>query len=204
MAGVKTIFEFPNGIRYEGTVNRKKLPHGLGCIIYPNGSRYDGLWKDGKKDGKGKQIFSVSEQYDGEWKANKKEGKGIYAFSNGDLYDGFYSNDKRHGNGTYRHTNGGNRSAAPAAACCVLAGRSWPLRVPMRLRGCACVRRVQARHLRDARPARQDPRRQAYSLFCLSALTTPRCVGLSLSHTNFRSRSLARTRARSLTHRRGL
>ena len=161
MAGVKTVFEFPNGIRYDGTVNRKKLPHGTGSIIYPNGSRYDGLWKDGKNDGKGKQIFSVSEQYDGEWKANKKEGKGIYAFSNGDLYDGFYSNDKRHGNGTYRHTNGGNRRCVPAGRSCLCACPCGCACVRRASGVCVCARRVQAHHSRDARPARQHPRRHA-------------------------------------------
>ena len=55
MSGLKTILEFPNGIRYEGTINRKKLPHGSGNIVYPNGSRYDGQWKEGKKDGKGER-----------------------------------------------------------------------------------------------------------------------------------------------------
>ena len=56
------IYEFPNGIRYEGQVDRAGLPNGLGVITYPNASKYDGEWKEGMKEGRGKQSFSSSEQ----------------------------------------------------------------------------------------------------------------------------------------------
>jgi hypothetical protein len=35
----KRVLEFPNGLRYEGTVNNEGMPQGKGMAIYPNGSR---------------------------------------------------------------------------------------------------------------------------------------------------------------------
>ena len=40
----KTV-EFPNGLRYDGKVNKQGLPHGAGKVVYPDGSSYVGEWK---------------------------------------------------------------------------------------------------------------------------------------------------------------
>ena len=57
------VYEFPNGVRYEGEVNRQGLPEGQGTIVYPDGSNYEGEWKNGMKDGRGRQVFTESEEY---------------------------------------------------------------------------------------------------------------------------------------------
>jgi hypothetical protein len=43
---------------------------------YANGDKYDGEWKDSKREGKGVQYFAVGTKYDGEWENDKMSGKG--------------------------------------------------------------------------------------------------------------------------------
>lgn len=38
-------------------------------------------------------FFPKGARYEGEWKNDRKEGKGCYHFSNGDHYDGEWRND---------------------------------------------------------------------------------------------------------------
>lgn len=57
----------------------------IGVFYYNNGRRYEGDWKDGKRNGKGnlqsKSIgilyFNNGNWYDGEWKSNNRDGLGI-------------------------------------------------------------------------------------------------------------------------------
>ena len=39
---------------YQGETNDKSIPHGQGFHTFPNGSTYEGEWKEGKRHGKGK------------------------------------------------------------------------------------------------------------------------------------------------------
>lgn len=69
------------------------IPNGLGTVLcinwigkytYANGDVYEGQWKNGKKDGKGKDGYKVigtmnyanGDKYDGQWKDDKKSGLG--------------------------------------------------------------------------------------------------------------------------------
>ena len=47
----------------------------------------------------GEYTYANGDKYDGEWKDNKKDGKGILSCANGDKYDGNWANDKRNGEG---------------------------------------------------------------------------------------------------------
>ena len=40
------IYEFPDGLKYEGQINLDGLPHGTGKIFYPDGTKYEGEWKN--------------------------------------------------------------------------------------------------------------------------------------------------------------
>ena len=51
---------------------------------YNNGDKYNGTWKNDKRDGKGIMEYSNGSIYDGTWKNNLKEGKGIYSLNNND------------------------------------------------------------------------------------------------------------------------
>ena len=50
---------------------------GKGIHYYNNGSRYEGDFRNGKKEGKGKYIYNNGDRYEGDWKNDIKEGKGI-------------------------------------------------------------------------------------------------------------------------------
>jgi antitoxin component YwqK of YwqJK toxin-antitoxin module len=45
-------------------------------------------------------------KYEGEFKNNKREGKGIFYYNNGDRYEGDYKNDKREGKGILYFNDG--------------------------------------------------------------------------------------------------
>jgi len=66
----------PDKYYYKGQfLNNKK--NGTGTMLFHNGSRYEGQWKDGERSGKGKYQDSLSKYYyEGEWKESKKEGYG--------------------------------------------------------------------------------------------------------------------------------
>ena len=72
------------------------------------GDRYEGEWKNNKKEGKGIYYWNNGDKYDGDWRNGKFEGKGIYYYNNGDRYEGDWRNDKFEGKGIY-YFNNGNR-----------------------------------------------------------------------------------------------
>ena len=98
--------EFGN---YIGQVINGKA-EGKGICNFFNGDRYEGEWKDNKKEGKGVYYWNRSpwkgDVFEGEWKNNKKEGKGIYYFSDGDFYEGNWKNGKQDGKGIYYYSDG--------------------------------------------------------------------------------------------------
>jgi hypothetical protein len=48
--------------------------------VFKNGDKYEGTFKDGNIDGKGKYTSKDGEVYDGEFKDNKHFGFGILTF----------------------------------------------------------------------------------------------------------------------------
>ena len=97
--GIAQVYTSNNKCVYQGPIKNRK-PHGKeGKWFYNNGVlRYDGNWKDGKRNGKGKS-FGVDGGlcYDGNWKDGKKDGKGKY-YNDGDLlYDGNWKDGKMDG-----------------------------------------------------------------------------------------------------------
>ena len=63
---------------YKGSFSEGNI-EGNGYLIYLNGSKYDGAWKDNKRDGFGEYI-----EYDGN-----------------SIYKGYWQNDVKHGRGTF-------------------------------------------------------------------------------------------------------
>ena len=56
---------------------------GKGVQIWPDGSRYEGSWKDDKANGYGRYIqLSTEIIYQGYWKEDKKHGKGVELHKN--------------------------------------------------------------------------------------------------------------------------
>ena len=99
-------YYFPSGNRYEGEWKDKKK-NGQGTYYLSNGERqYEGEWKDDKKDGRGTLFIANGERYEGEWKDGKQNGTGTYYYANGDRYDGGWKDGKQNGTGTYYYANG--------------------------------------------------------------------------------------------------
>ncbi len=96
----------PNGSNFNGDFKNGKK-NGYGVLKFKNGDEYAGEWKDNKKDGKGRYTWKNRGSYYGEWKNNKIHGEGVETFSNGEYYIGEFSENKRHGRGLF--TRPGNR-----------------------------------------------------------------------------------------------
>ena len=110
------LIKFKNGSCYDGELNDHGMPHGKGYMVSPSptGSgrhdRYEGEFKNGKKDGFGYMDYELNgyvAEYEGEWKDNKRCGKGSYKrYSMGGgashtyKYEGEWLNDMEHGEGT--------------------------------------------------------------------------------------------------------
>ena len=60
----------------------------MGIYISIEGYKYEGEFKNGLREGKGKIKYKNNDKYDGMWKNDKYNGKGIYYFHDGSIYDG--------------------------------------------------------------------------------------------------------------------
>ena len=77
----------------------KDLPQ-LGPFIYKNetSATYTGQYKDGKRHGRGLQVWEDGSVYDGYWKADEIHGKGMM-FHSGGRYKGDLVEGQSHGRG---------------------------------------------------------------------------------------------------------
>ena len=71
---------------------------GKGTQTLPDGSKYVGNWKNGKKHGQGTLTYPDGSMYVGELKEDKKNGKGTYTWGKGDyegqIYLGVWKDDE--------------------------------------------------------------------------------------------------------------
>ena len=91
---------------YYGSRDPSGLPHGVGKMIYDDGSVYEGRFLHGLKNGKGIQTWPIGDKYDGEWKDDKMDGKGIYIWSDKSIYNGNFILGERNGLGKCWDSNG--------------------------------------------------------------------------------------------------
>ena len=66
---------------------------------------YEGYWKNGFKDGFGREIFPSGSCYEGQFKAGLREGQGVYTWANGDQHKGAWLQNKRYGKGKFTKPN---------------------------------------------------------------------------------------------------
>jgi hypothetical protein len=95
-----------SGFTYDGEVDARSCPSGQGCLVFPQGDRYDGEFMNGRRCGRGKYTFSNGDVYEGLWKNDVREGRGILRYANGDVYEGMWSNDVRCGLGSLLFSDG--------------------------------------------------------------------------------------------------
>eukprot|EP00826_Nyctotherus_ovalis_P018707 TRINITY_DN1563_c0_g4_i3.p1 TRINITY_DN1563_c0_g4~~TRINITY_DN1563_c0_g4_i3.p1 ORF type:complete len:311 (-),score=106.52 TRINITY_DN1563_c0_g4_i3:49-981(-) len=97
---LKSLRVVENDSQYYGFWNKDTDERdGNGVMIWIDGSRYDGTWKENKASGRGRLIHADGDVYDGEWKDDKAHGKGKYTHQDGALYEGDWVEDKQHGYG---------------------------------------------------------------------------------------------------------
>ncbi len=124
--------EFRDGARYVGEYKEDKekvqILHGKGEYISRD-FRYNGEFRDGKKQGKGVYIWANNDRFEGDFSNDQASGKGKWEFAsgdsytgdvlnavmvgkgvlvakNGDRYEGLFADGKPHGQGTYVFANG--------------------------------------------------------------------------------------------------
>lgn len=88
-------------------VLKEGVRDGVGRLTWSNGDRYEGDFKNGLRHGTGTMFEQKgSRKYVGTWVLSQKEGKGVEIFANGDKYIGEYARDRFHGQGEL-YTKGG-------------------------------------------------------------------------------------------------
>jgi hypothetical protein len=80
-------FDYPDGSRYEGETKDGKR-HGQGTWTRPDGTRYVGMWKNDKPEGQGTISWPDGRKYVGEWKAGKRHGYGTDIHPDGHSLEG--------------------------------------------------------------------------------------------------------------------
>jgi len=53
-------------------------------MVWKSGAKFEGIYKEGIKEGKGTFVYPSKAYYTGDWKDDMKDGYGIYYFANGD------------------------------------------------------------------------------------------------------------------------
>ena len=76
----------------------------FGKCIYENG-KYEGYFKNNKRNKKGIMIYNNGDIYEGYWLNDKKNGKGIINYHNNEIYEGDFVDDKKEGNGAMNFKN---------------------------------------------------------------------------------------------------
>ena len=69
----RSVVDIDEGVLYEGEwVHSDQLPYGIrmgrGVQLWPDGSRYEGYWKDGKANGPGRLLHVNGDCYEGIWR----------------------------------------------------------------------------------------------------------------------------------------
>jgi hypothetical protein len=84
------------GNRLEGEFHDGMIRRGN--VTYPNGDHYDGDLNGGRS-GHGIYISMNGVRYEGEWRDDKRNGRGVLNWPNGDRYEGDFRDGKANGHG---------------------------------------------------------------------------------------------------------
>jgi hypothetical protein len=69
--------------------------NGKGIYSWKDGRKYEGDYKDDKKEGFGIYVWADGRRYEGGWKNGKQHGEGKYFLPNGDVKYGLWDSGKR-------------------------------------------------------------------------------------------------------------
>ncbi len=104
---------FKNNISYYGSSDENNNFRGKGILIFENGDRYDGNFKNHKRDGCGRFSFmggNVYEYYIGQYVDDQPNGLGRLRWKNGDEYRGNFKDYECEGKGVFKSANGYSKS----------------------------------------------------------------------------------------------
>ena len=89
-----TTIRYSDKDRFNGYLNKKDQPYGLGTHYLFDGDKYVGEFKNGLYDGLGTYYFSNGTKHIGEFKKNNREGYGMEIDENGDIITGIWEDDE--------------------------------------------------------------------------------------------------------------
>ena len=73
-----------------------------GKLVWADGSKYEGQYKSGSRDGDGKMVYKDRARYSGQWKKGRAHGEGRFMWPDGRVYVGAFIQGKRTGVGVMR------------------------------------------------------------------------------------------------------
>ena len=85
---------------------QSQIEDGRGILVLPDGSKYDGTFKDNKYHGMGTLYYANGDRYTGDWACNKRQGWGVYKHANGMKYAGEWNEDLKDGFGRTEYPDG--------------------------------------------------------------------------------------------------
>ena len=82
------------GRLFKGQYNKKTGERdGVGIQIWPDGSKYEGMWRKDKANGRGRMTHANGDMYEGQWREDKANGHGIFIDANSAMYTGEWVDD---------------------------------------------------------------------------------------------------------------
>lgn len=111
------VISYPDGGRYEGHLRNGKR-HGQGTYYYPTGDRYSGSWTGNLRNGGGAYHWVNGAKFEGEWRNGRQHGKGVLTYADGGVLEATWSNG--------RMLNPGESIEAPAQPAYPAAPRARP------------------------------------------------------------------------------
>lgn len=81
-------YRYDDGTRYIGDWNQRGQKHGMGSMMFSDGTRYDGAFSNGVCSGLGVMCFPDGAKYEGEFMQGWFHGHGVFWRSDGMKYEG--------------------------------------------------------------------------------------------------------------------
>lgn len=103
-------YEYQTGTQYYGPIANGEPGEGRGTMVYSSGNRYDGEYRNGKRNGCGTFTFVNGRSYVGQFQEDWFQGQGIWTLENGDRYIGEFRENKCNGRGTFIFADGSSQS----------------------------------------------------------------------------------------------
>ena len=99
------VYVFPDGSRYNGMFKNRRI-EGEGTLEYADKSKYTGSFIGGAQHGQGLMQYSDGSSYEGNFDNGIMSGKGILIGTDGSRYEGDFDGGLFHGKGTFTFPDG--------------------------------------------------------------------------------------------------